>query len=71
MKIIQVRIDYEREDGDMAPAELGEIVEFSIDGRGSHQVKTTVRSQFEQEMDDAKVIGNIVLYPHTPREGTH
>ena len=67
MRIIQIRIDYERDDEEKAPGDLGEIVSMSICGNETLTVKAT----YEQEMDGAKIVGNIVLHPHAPREETH
>jgi len=72
MRIIQIRVDYERAEGDEAPALLGDTVDVEIAAQGKRlYLKADVKAYFEQEMDEAKIVGNIVLHPHTPREGSH
>ena len=73
MRIIQIRIDYERDDDDGSPAVLGDTIPLVIGAEGPRQASllATVKAFYEQNLDDAKVVGNIVLHPHIPREGTH
>ena len=72
VKIIQIRIDYERDEDEEFPALLGDMVDMEIAAKGKRlYLQATVKACFEQEMDEAKIVGNIVLHPNTPREGSH
>ncbi len=72
MRIIQIRIDYERDEDEKFPAVLGDTVDMEIASQGKRlYLKADVKACFEQELDEAKIVGNIVLHPHAPREGSH
>lgn len=72
MRIIQIRVDYERDEDESGMAGLHDLVDMEIAAQGKRiYLQATVRAHFEQEMDEAKIVGNIVLHPHTPREGSH